>query len=110
MAKGRSKEWIPPAVGLVPEDFYGRAVDITEVMTRFKLKYSKRVVSWGVKNDKIPADVWVDYKASDLQDAIKFSVKIIMWLGRNGMDVFTDAPPQPIGPNIWRFKCQVVAV
>jgi hypothetical protein len=110
MAKRGHKEWVPPAVGLVPEDFYGRAVDITEVMTRFRLKYKGRVVSWGVKNDKIPADVWVDYFASDLNDAIRFSVKIIMWLGRNGMDVITDGPPQLVGSNTWRFKCQVVVV
>ena len=106
----RFNEWVPPAVGLTPEDFYGKAVDITDVMTRFKLKYKERVLSWGVKNDTIPADVWVDYKATDLHDAIRFSVKVIKWLGYHGMDIFTDGPPQQLGPNTWRFKCRVVVM
>ena len=102
--------WIPPAVGLVPEDFYGRAVDITEVMFRFEQKYPGRVVNWGVKNDTVPADLWVDINAADFKEAVEVSVKLIKWIGRHGCDIFVREPLQPVGPNTWRFKCQLVAV
>jgi len=104
------EEWIPPAVGLTPEDFYGKAVNITDVMFRFKQKMLGRVVNWGADTSKIPADLWVDINADDWHEATQVSIKLIKWLGRNGLDIFVEGPLEHVGPNTWRFKCRVVAV
>jgi hypothetical protein len=110
MARRRYRRWIPPAVGLVPEDFYGRAVDITDVMFRFKQKFPGRVVKWDIDNSKIPSDLFVDIKAADMREAQQVSVALIKWLGRNGLDVYVEEPLQQIEAGVWRFKCQIKAV
>jgi len=99
--------WVPPAVGLTPEDFPGEAVFIEDVVLEFKQRYPDRIVKWGVDTVKDPAELWADINAADMREAIQVAVKLIKWIGRNGFHVFSEDPIEQMGPNTWRFKYRI---
>jgi len=100
--------WVPPAVGLTPEDFPGEAVFVEDVMLEFKRRFPGRIAKWGLDTTKDPTELWADINAADMREAIQVAVKLIKTLGRSGFHVFSEDPIEHVGTNTWRFKYRVV--